>query len=127
LQKVQRGPFTNQERPRQTDDVADLFTGGRTLAVGSVEMCVNARLDLAKCGGRDLEAGEHTVGLDEERPARTLIQPHRGIGRDVAGAEVLFDRAAYDRAVVVSTELPAPSLRHSAPGRDIPSGTVRGR
>ena len=104
LQKVERGPFADEQRPRGADHLRDLLAraAGVAIAPGGRKRGHGAPLrrgHLSKCFERDLQAGEDAIGLHQEDAAR-----HRGrrdcrIGRDVAVADVLFERAAHDVAI----------------------------
>ena len=100
LKKIQRRAFADEQRARRPLELADLLGRAATIAVLLPERDVDGRIQLPKSLERNVEAGKDAVGLDNEDPSRALIGAHRGIGRDVAAADVLLDRAPDDVAVL---------------------------
>ena len=85
---------------RRPDDLGDRLAGTAALAVAlrATATCT-AGLELAERLERDVEAGEHAVGLDEEDAAGPHDRRHGRVGRDVAAADVFLERAPDDVAV----------------------------
>ena len=100
LKKIQRRAFADEQRARRPLELADLLGRAATIAVLLSKRDVDGRIELPKGLEGNVEAGKDAVGLDDEDPSRALIGAHRGVGRDVAAADVLLDRAPDDVAVL---------------------------
>ena len=103
LQKVERGPFADEQRPRGADHLGDLLARAAGVAIVLARPqtrhgpCASSHLSKRLEG--DLQAGEDAVGLHQEDAASHRGRRDRRIGRDVAVADVLLERAAHDVAV----------------------------
>ena len=71
------------------------MSGGRKRGHGALLR----RGHLSKCFEGDLQAGEDAIGLHQEDASSHRGRRDGRIGRDVAVADILFERAAHDVAV----------------------------
>jgi len=115
LKEVERRALAHQERASRSNHFRDLVAGLAAFAVvfshregrfaclfGPRDLGSSTRLvfgGLPKRFERDVDSGQHAVGLHQEHPARVLAGRDRCFSRDVASAEVFLERAPHDVAI----------------------------
>ena len=89
-----RSPTSSARADPRTTAISS--PGRARIAVALVRLDADAGLELAERLERDVEPGQHAVGLDEEHAARLLRGRHGRVGGDVAVADVFVERAPHD-------------------------------
>src|SRR5689334_17811004 len=99
LQEVQRRPLADEECSRGADDLGNVVAGAARRAVTDANIGTNPRLELPERLERDVDPRDHAVRLGEEYAARLELGRNRRLGRHVAVADVLLERAAHEVAI----------------------------
>ena len=99
LKQIERGTFADEQRARRSNNLGDLLAASTPVAVVLVERerrAVPFVRDLAEHLARDVKARDHAIGFDQEHTVRPLIGTDDRVGREVAAADVLLERATHD-------------------------------
>ena len=93
LEEIEGGAFARQERRRAAADVRARLAGRACIAIRLHALEASRRIDLVEHLTGDVEPRQHARALGEEHAPRQHVAGDDGLGRDIADAEILGNRA----------------------------------